>query len=100
MGFVEPEREKGIYLSVLGFGEGSYQDDMAQAPAQNGNGVAAYIDTLNEARKVLVHKERWRGSLRLPRRVRRSPPQGPDRARSVIELDEPTLWNAIPPAGC
>jgi Ca-activated chloride channel family protein len=55
-GFVEREREKGVYLSVLGFGEGNYRDEMAQTLAQNGNGVAAYIDTLNEARKVLVQE--------------------------------------------
>ena len=55
-GFVERERGKGIFLSVLGFGMGNYNDAMAQALAQNGNGVAAYIDTLNEARKVLVEE--------------------------------------------
>jgi Ca-activated chloride channel family protein len=54
--FVERERQKGVYLSVLGFGQGNYRDEMAQALAQNGNGVAAYIDTLNEARKVLVEQ--------------------------------------------
>jgi Ca-activated chloride channel homolog len=54
--FVEREREKGVYLSVLGFGQGNYRDEMAQALAQNGNGVAAYIDTLSEARKVLVEQ--------------------------------------------
>jgi Ca-activated chloride channel family protein len=53
-GFVEREREKGIFLSVLGFGMGNYNDALMQALAQNGNGAAAYIDTLNEARKVLV----------------------------------------------
>jgi Ca-activated chloride channel family protein len=54
--FVEQQRQKGIYLSVLGFGEGNYRDDTAQALAQNGNGVAAYIDSINEARKVLVQQ--------------------------------------------
>ena len=53
-GFVERQRGKGIFLSVLGFGMGNYNDAMAQTLAQNGNGVAAYIDTINEARKVLV----------------------------------------------
>ncbi|MDN3638261.1 von Willebrand factor type A domain-containing protein [Simiduia curdlanivorans] len=53
-GFVEREREKGIYLSVLGFGQGNYHDHLMQELAQNGNGVAAYIDTLSEAQKVLV----------------------------------------------
>jgi len=55
-GFVEREREKGIFLSVLGFGRGNYNDDLMQKLAQNGNGVAAYIDTVNEARKVLVQE--------------------------------------------
>ena len=52
--FVERKRETGIFLSVLGFGQGNYNDAMMQTLAQNGNGTAAYIDTLNEARKVLV----------------------------------------------
>ena len=39
------KRETGIYLSVLGFGQGNYNDAMMQALAQNGNGNAAYIDT-------------------------------------------------------
>lgn len=60
-GFVERQREKGIFLSVLGYGMGNYRDEMAQALAQNGNGVAAYIDSLDEARKVLV--EQATGSL-------------------------------------
>ena len=53
-GFVERKREKGIFLSVLGFGQGNYNDELMQKLAQNGNGNAAYIDTLSEARKVLV----------------------------------------------
>lgn len=52
--FVERKRDKNIYLTVLGFGQGNYNDALMQKLAQNGNGVAAYIDTLNEARKVLV----------------------------------------------
>lgn len=55
-GFVERKREKGIYLSVLGFGAGNYHDKLMQDLAQNGNGVAAYIDTLSEAQKVLVNE--------------------------------------------
>jgi Ca-activated chloride channel family protein len=47
-------RDQGTYLSVLGFGRGNLDDATMQALAQNGNGQAAYIDTLNEARKVLV----------------------------------------------
>jgi Ca-activated chloride channel family protein len=55
-GFIERMREKGIFLSVIGFGTGNYNDALMQKLAQNGNGVAAYIDTLNEARKVLVEE--------------------------------------------
>jgi Ca-activated chloride channel homolog len=55
-GFIERKRAKGIFLSVLGFGQGNYRDELAQALAQNGNGVAAYIDTLSEAQKVLVQE--------------------------------------------
>ncbi|ACE83777.1 vWA domain-containing protein [Cellvibrio japonicus] len=54
--FVERKRAKGIYLSVLGFGQGNYQDALMQTLAQNGNGTAAYIDTLSEAQKVLVNE--------------------------------------------
>ena len=53
-GFVERKRKTGIFLTVLGFGQGNYNDALMQKLAQNGNGVAAYIDSLNEARKVLV----------------------------------------------
>jgi Ca-activated chloride channel family protein len=53
-GFVERKRSKGIFLSVLGFGQGNYQDSRMQVLAQSGNGVATYIDSLGEAQKVLV----------------------------------------------
>jgi len=52
--FVEKKRKTGIFLSVLGFGMGNYNDHLMQSLAQNGNGVAAYIDTLAEANKVLA----------------------------------------------
>lgn len=51
---VERKRDSGVFLSILGFGRNNYQDDMMQTLAQNGNGVAAYIDSLSEAKKVLV----------------------------------------------
>ena len=54
--FIERKRASGVTLSVLGFGRGNYNDELMQALAQNGNGNAAYIDTLNEARKVLVEE--------------------------------------------
>lgn len=52
--YVEEQRNRGTALSVLGFGRGNYNDELMQTLAQNGQGVAAYIDTLSEARKVLV----------------------------------------------
>ena len=55
-GFVARKRQTGIFLSVLGFGRGNLNDALMQALAQNGNGQAAYIDTLGEARKVLVEE--------------------------------------------
>ncbi|MEO0394187.1 MAG: VWA domain-containing protein [Pseudomonadota bacterium] len=55
-GFIERQRDQGIFLSVLGFGQGNYNDSLMQALAQNGNGTAAYIDTVQEARKVLVEE--------------------------------------------
>jgi Ca-activated chloride channel family protein len=55
-GFVERKRESGIYLSILGVGQGNHNDQLMQALAQNGNGAAAYIDTLSEARKVLIEE--------------------------------------------
>ena len=54
--FIADKRASGIGLSVLGFGQGNYQDNLMQTLAQNGNGVAAYIDTLSEAEKVLVQE--------------------------------------------
>jgi Ca-activated chloride channel family protein len=54
--YVQQQRDNGVSLSVLGFGQGNYRDDMAQTLAQNGNGVAAYIDSISEARKVLVQQ--------------------------------------------
>ena len=54
--FIEAKRQTGIYLSVIGVGHDNYNDRLMQTLAQNGNGVAAYVDTLNEARKVLVEE--------------------------------------------
>lgn len=52
--YIAKKRDSGTYLSVLGFGRGNLNDALMQALAQNGNGQAAYIDTLAEAQKVLV----------------------------------------------
>ena len=52
------KRESGVFLSVLGFGRGNLNDALMQSLAQAGNGQAAYIDTLAEARKALVDEVR------------------------------------------
>jgi Ca-activated chloride channel family protein len=54
--FIETRRDEGIFLSVLGFGTGNYNDSIMQSLAQAGNGNAAYIDSYSEARKVLVEE--------------------------------------------
>jgi len=54
--YIERKRDNGVFLSVLGFGRGNYNDALMQALAQNGNGNAAYIDNLSEARKALVEE--------------------------------------------
>ena len=54
--YIERKRSGGVFLSVLGFGTGNYNDALMQTLAQSGNGNASYIDTLSEARKVLVEE--------------------------------------------
>jgi Ca-activated chloride channel family protein len=54
--FIATKRDEGIFLSVLGFGTGNYNDAVMQSLAQAGNGNAAYIDSYSEARKVLVEE--------------------------------------------
>lgn len=51
---VETEREKGVFITVLGFGMGNYKDDKMEIIADKGNGNYAYIDNIQEARKVMV----------------------------------------------
>ncbi|HRK07639.1 MAG TPA: von Willebrand factor type A domain-containing protein [Pseudobdellovibrionaceae bacterium] len=53
---IEEKAKSGVFLSVLGFGMGNYKDSMMQTLAQKGNGVAAYIDSVREARRVLVEQ--------------------------------------------
>ena len=50
---IEKKREKGIFLSVLGFGTGNYQDRKMEQLADNGNGNYYYIDNLREGNRVL-----------------------------------------------
>ncbi len=61
--FIAGKRESGVYLSILGFGRGNLNDLLMQKLAQAGNGNASYIDSLMEARKVLVDEL---GSTLLP----------------------------------
>lgn len=51
---VEEKRKGGVSLTTLGFGMGNYNDHLMEQLADAGNGNYAYIDTLNEAQKVLV----------------------------------------------
>lgn len=51
---IEEKRDNGVFLSVLGFGTGNYKDNKLEALADNGNGNYAYIDSVDEAERVLV----------------------------------------------
>ncbi len=51
---IKEKRKSGISLTTLGFGTGNYNDHLMEQLADAGNGNYAYIDTLNEAQKVLV----------------------------------------------
>jgi len=53
---IESYRDRGIYISVLGYGMGNLNDRMMEAIAAHGNGNYAYIDTIQEARRVLVYE--------------------------------------------
>lgn len=53
---IEEQRKSGVFLSVLGFGMGNYKDSMMEKLANKGNGNYAYIDTIAEAKKVLVEQ--------------------------------------------
>ncbi len=46
------KRKTGVFLSVLGFGYGNYKDDKLETLADKGNGNHAYIDTMQEARRI------------------------------------------------
>jgi len=53
---IEEERKSGVFLTVLGYGTGNYQDAKMQKLADKGNGNHAYIDGITEAKKVLVNE--------------------------------------------
>lgn len=53
---IKKNAKKGIFLSVLGYGMYNYSDTVMETLADDGNGNYAYIDTLHEAKKVLVEE--------------------------------------------
>jgi len=53
---IEEKRESGVALSVLGFGMGNVKDSTMEKLADAGNGNYSYIDSLDEAQKVLVEQ--------------------------------------------
>ncbi len=53
---IERKRESGVFLTVLGVGRGNLQDSQMEQLADHGNGNYAYLDSIAEARKVLVHE--------------------------------------------
>jgi Ca-activated chloride channel family protein len=53
---VEDNRDRGIFMTVLGFGMGNIKDDKMEIIADKGNGNYSYIDNLQEARRVLVRE--------------------------------------------
>lgn len=53
---IEEQAKGGAFLSVLGFGMGNYKDSNLEKLADKGNGNYGYIDTLQEARKLLVEQ--------------------------------------------
>jgi Ca-activated chloride channel family protein len=51
---IESKREKGVFITALGFGMGNYKDSKMETIADKGNGNYSYIDNIQEANKVLV----------------------------------------------
>jgi len=53
---IEAKAKQGVFLTILGFGQGNYQDAQMEELSNKGNGNYAYIDDLKEAKKVLVEQ--------------------------------------------
>jgi len=53
---IEKKRDEGVFLTVVGFGMGNYKDDKMEILADKGNGNYAYIDNIQEAKKVFVNE--------------------------------------------
>lgn len=56
VGLIREKAGSGVFLTVLGFGQGNLQDEKMEKLADNGNGIYAYVDGAREARKVLVEQ--------------------------------------------
>ena len=54
--FISEKRETGVYLSILGVGMGNHKNNRMETLANHGNGNFAYLDTITEARKVLIEE--------------------------------------------
>ncbi len=53
---IEEKRESGVFLTVLGVGEGNYNEALLEQVANHGNGTYEYMDNLEQARKVFIHE--------------------------------------------
>lgn len=54
---IEEKRESGVYLSVIGVGTGNIKDNKMETLADNGNGNYSYVDSVNEAKRVLIEEK-------------------------------------------
>ncbi len=54
--FIASKRSSGVFLSVIGVGRGNYQDAMMKKLANAGNGNYSYLDSLLEAKKVMLNE--------------------------------------------
>jgi Ca-activated chloride channel homolog len=77
---IDRYRRQGIYLTVLGFGGGDYDDAMLEQLADKGDGFYAYVDSDDEARRLLV--DQWDQTLRvIARDVKIQVEFSPDRVK-------------------
>jgi Ca-activated chloride channel family protein len=53
---IEEQRRSKVFLTILGFGMGNYKDETLKELANHGNGHHAYIDTIDEAKKIFVEQ--------------------------------------------
>ncbi|HLC36299.1 MAG TPA: von Willebrand factor type A domain-containing protein [archaeon] len=60
---IEEKKDKGIYLTTVGFGMANFNDILMEQLADKGNGSYAYVDTINEAEKIF--KEELTGTLQV-----------------------------------